>query len=380
MQYIKRELEKTLIKYLNIFPAVAIMGPRQSGKSTFLLHLLKDDYKYVTFDDYRMLNLFYDDPEKFMQIYSNKVIFDEVQKVPELFNYLKIAIDNDRNNYGKFILSGSSQFIFLDKIKESLAGRIGLLSLLPFQYREIPSKLRSESVYKGSYPELINQKFLYNEDWYASYIETYLNKDLKSISNIGDIRDFRRFIRLLAANTSQIFTMSIFSRELGVSVSTIKRWVAILEASYIIFLLPPYYKNFGKRIIKSPKLYFYDTGLVSFLTGIKTEELYDNGPMAGAIFENYIVSEIKKKILHDNKKTELFYFRTSNGVEIDLIIDCDENKEFIEIKKTSSFNPRMVKNIENFLSKQDKGFLLYQGIKMPYLPNIEIIPYNDYLN
>ena len=286
MIYQHRMLEEVLLNYLNIFPVIGLTGPRQSGKSTLLRHILPD-YQYVTFDDYRMINLFQQDPFRFLDLYPKHTIFDEVQKVPELFNYIKMAVDNNRMEKGQYILIGSSQFTLMKNISESLAGRIGLLSLLPFQCSEMPVALRLQSIFLGGYPELVQREFAYSNAWYDAYIETYIHKDVAQLGHVGDLRDFRRLLNLLAANTSQILNMSRFANDLGVDVKTIKRWVSILEASYIIFLLPPFYENFGKRIIKSPKVYFYDTGMVSFLTGIETLKMYEQGPMAGAIFENY---------------------------------------------------------------------------------------------
>lgn len=376
--YHHRVLEPKLAEYVKYFSAVGLTGPRQSGKSTLLLHQLKG-YQYVTFDDHRTVALYHDDPNKFMRIYSNKVIFDEVQKVPEIFNDIKIAIDEDRNVPGKFILTGSSQFNLIKNITESLAGRIGLLSLLPYQYAEMPANLRYQSIYQGAYPGLVNKKYVLAADWYSSYLDTYITKDVNDLANIGDKRDFRRLISLLAANTSQILNMSTYANDLGVDVKTIKRWISVLEASYIIFLLPPYFNNFGKRIIKSPKIYFYDTGLVSYLTGIQSEESFEQGPMYGSIFENYIVSDILKREVHNKSHAELFYYRTSNGEEIDLIIERQQTRELIEIKASETFTPRMVKEIEKFKGKNTTGHLLYRGKSLPYLPDINILNYQEYL-
>ena len=378
MKYIKREIEKTVLRYLQAFPVVGITGPRQSGKSTLLQHMFKN-YTYVTFDDHRNVGYLEEDPDGFMQQYSNRIIFDEVQNVPSLFNLIKLYVDRDRQNYGKFILTGSSQFSFLRQVSESLAGRIGLLSLLPFQYKEMPRKLLNQSIYKGSYPELVMRDYRDNDIWFASYFDTYLNKDVRVLSNIGDIRDFQRFISLLATNVTQILDMSNYARDLGVSVPTIKRWVSVLEASYIIFLLPPFYKNYGKRIVKRPKIYFCDTGLVSHLVKISTKEQYENGPMAGSIFENHVVSEILKKELHQKSLAELFYLRTSHGVEVDLIIDRKQKKELIEIKKISTFKIKMADGIKQFLEPQDQGFLLYNGEDYSYKDNIKVINYTSYL-
>lgn len=377
MKYTKRIIEKALKQYIDFFSVVGITGPRQSGKSTLLLNTLKD-YEYITFDSYKNVELFYHDPERFIRIHHNKVIFDEVQKTPELFNYIKIAVDQDRDNPGKFVLTGSSQFSFIQKITESLAGRIGLLSLLPYQLIEIPKRSRKESIIKGCYPELVEKKYKLHEDWFSSYLETYLTRDVKTLSNISDIRDFQRLISLLAADTSQILNMSKYADNLGVDIKTIKRWLSILDASYIIFLVSPYYKNYGKRIVKSPKVYFYDTGLVSYLTGIDSYEHFQKGPMAGSLFENYVVSEIKKREKHYNTHSELFYYRTAHGVEIDLIIDHKSYKELIEIKHIETFKPKMLSALKQFLKKGDKGYLLYNGKDFSYDENIEVMNYKNY--
>ena len=378
-KYIKRELESILTEYLNYFSVVGLTGPRQSGKSTLLQHCLPD-YQYVTFDDYKIKELFYSDKDKFISIYNNKIIFDEVHHVPELFDLIKLTVDMDRGLKGRFVLTGSAQFKLMRNISESLAGRIGLLTLLPFSFKEVKNLELLEMEYKGCYPELVTSSYKYSDKWYSSYIETYLEKDIKLLSNIGDLRDFSRLISLLAARTSQQLNMSDLSKELGVSVSTIKRWVSILEATYIIFLLQPYFKNLGKRIVKTPKVYFYDTGLVSYLTGIETVKMYNNGPMAGPIFENYLISEIYKNIKHQDLNHNLYFFRTNHGEEIDLIVDKKKLRELIEIKKSMTFKSNMIKTVEKYIGDNEKGYLLYSGEKFPYLKNIEIINYKDYLS
>lgn len=378
MKYQSRVLEDTLRQYLNYFPVVGLTGPRQSGKSTLLQHTLPD-YQYVTFDDYRVINLFHHDPERFITLYGDNVIFDEVQKLPEVLNYIKIAVDKHRHQKGKFVLTGSCQFSLIKNSSESLAGRMGLLSLYPFQYSEIPPHLHEASLFRGGYPELVDRNYDFYNPWFSSYIETYIHKDIASIGHVGDMRDFRRLLQLLAASTSQQLNLTRFSNELGVDVKTIKRWVTLLEASYIIFLIPPFYKNYGKRLVKSPKVYFYDVGLVSYLTGIENQALFENGPMAGAIFENYIVSEILKKERHTNQTSELFYLRTSHGVEVDLIIDRKTSKDFIEIKHSSTFTPRMTASMSAFIEKGDRGFLLYRGEDFLYYDPICVLNYKGYL-
>jgi hypothetical protein len=375
--YLPRDSAKTLERYLSAFPAVGVTGPRQSGKSTLLQHALPN-YEYVTFDQQKNVSRFEDDPEGFLNNHSNRVIFDEVQYVPQLFNAVKVIIDQNRSDYGRFVLTGSSQFSFLRNISESLAGRIGLMSLLPLQYSEAPEALQQESIYQGSYPELVTRAYHAADLWHQSYLDTYLTKDVRLIAQIGDMRDFRRLIQLLAANTAQILDMSYYARQIGVSVTTIKRWVSILEASYIIFLLPPYHNNFGKRISKRAKLYFCDTGLVSHLTSITNYDLYDNGPMAGALFENYVVLEILKKLKHNGKLAELYYLRTQDKAEIDLIVDWGQHSDFIEIKKTASYKPKMAAQLKKYASDKDRKIVLYNG-KADQHGDIEILPYGDYL-
>ena len=377
--YIPRTAEKTLLKYLSAFPVVGLTGPRQSGKSTLLKELLKDEYKYVTFDSPTTVAEFRDDPERFMRINGDKVIFDEAQKAPEIFTYVKIAVDNDREKYGKFILSGSSQFTLMKKITESLAGRIGLLTLLPMQFSEIPLNLHEESIFKGGYPELVKRDYNFRNEWYQAYINTYLEKDLRSISDIGNIRDFFRLIKLLAARCSQMINFSELASELGVAVNTVKHWLSVLEASYIIFFLPPFFDNLGKRIVKSPKLYFYDTGLVSFLTGIDTEGQFENSLLTGPLFENYIVSEVKKIIEHKKLFFNLYYYRTAAGVEIDLIVDKNQSQEWIEIKTSETFQTKFINSIERTKSPEEIGKLVYRGLTKAGADGIGILNYKDFL-
>ena len=378
--YIHRKIEEKVELFLELFPVVGITGPRQSGKSTMLKNILKDSFRYITFDDFRNVNLFYDDPEKFISIYNKYVVFDEIQKVPELFHYLKRVVDEERDINGRFIITGSAQFSMMTSITESLAGRIGLLTLLPFHFKEIIKTEFHPSEFRGCYPEVVIKKYRNTEYWYNSYLETYIEKDARTISNIGNLTDFRRLIKMLAANCSQILNFSGLANALGISVNTVKRWVSVLEASYIIFLLPPYFKNYNKRIIKSKKIYFYDIGLVSALTGIQNEAMYENGPLAGPIFENYIVAEIKKKLLHSANYSEMYFYRTSNHVEVDLLIEDGLNLKMVEIKNSKTFRPKMVKPMESILRKNDTGYLLYQGEEFPYTKEIKILPYQKFFN
>ena len=379
MKYISRTIEPVIKTYLSSFPVVGITGPRQSGKSTMLQHILPKKYRYVTFDDFHITQEYHADPSAFMAKYNDAVVFDEVQIVPDIFRHIKLAVDKDRQRYGKFILTGSSQFAFMKYVSESLAGRIGLLSLLPFQYPELPQSKRKSSLVFGGYPELVMRNYSESKGWYSSYLETYLSRDVRSLSNIGDIREFRQCIALLADRVGQIVSYSDLSRDIGVSVPTIKQWISVLEASYIIFLVRPYFKNYGKRIIKSPKVFFYDMGLVSYLLGIENPKMFEQHPHYGNLFENYVIAEIAKKEIHRNTHSELFYYRTNHGVEIDLLIDRRSSVEYVEVKSANKFQPDMIRGISTLLKGKEKASVLYQGKSFSYSPNIEVKHFGDYL-
>lgn len=378
MKYIKRNIESTIIKYLKIFPAVGLTGPRQSGKSTMLLNLLSSKYEYVTLDDIGIRDFFYRDPEGFMKRYSGKTIFDEVQYVPELFNYIKMRIDKNRDKKGQYILTGSSNFTFLKSVSESLAGRIGLLTLLPFEYSELPDNFRNTSIYKGSYPELIKLRYKNINHWYSSYVNTYLEKDVRSLSNIGDLRDFLSFLKLISSRTSQILILTEISKEIGVAVSTIKKWVSILEASYIIFLLKPYYKNIGKRLVKSPKLYFYDTGLSVYLSGLSDTNI-NKTQFKGIFFENYIVSELYKKNEHLKLNSDFYFLRTSNGTEIDLIKSLKGKNVYYEIKSSATMRQEFIDTIRKIVPDKEKGYVIYQGKDYELNKSLSFINYRNIL-
>ena len=359
---------------------MGIAGPRQSGKSTMLKHLLAKKYRYVTFDDVRMRNLFQDDPEAFMIQNNDHVIIDEVQKAPDIMDYIKREVDADRSRYGKFVLTGSSQFLMMKQISESLAGRIGILSLLPFEYSEAPARSHGVIAWRGSYPELVMRDYDYAEEWYDAYIDTYLTKDVRDFANILDIREFRRFVQMLAGSTSQLLNLSRYATELGVAVSTIRRWIGLLEQSFIIFLLQPYHRNTGKRMVKSPKVYFIDTGLVCSLTGIRTEEMFRKGPMCGAIFENYVISEMRKKYSHVGKRVDFSFYRTSHGQEVDIIVEADNKRFCAEIKSSSTFKPGMFDAIRRLPPDLSEiAYLIYQGESLQSAPERQVVNYADFL-
>jgi len=377
--YLPRALESTLARHLSHFSVVGVAGPRQSGKSTMLLQTLGKKYEYLTFDDFSTLQIFQEDPERFLRLHPGPVIFDEIHRVPDLFVRLKLLIDKDRRRKGRFVLTGSSQFALMKQVSESLAGRIGLLTLLPFQHSETPAASRQEAIWKGTYPELIVEKYAHREDWYSSYLETYLTRDVRDMGGVGDLRDFRRCLVLLAGRTGQLLNISEVARDLGVAVNTVKRWISVMEASFIVYLLKPFYANIGKRLVKSPKLYFVDPGLVSFLTGIHTEKMFEGGPLAGALFENYVVSEVLKCETHKGNRPELSFIRTSNGVEVDLVVDRGSSREFIEVKNTETFRPDFLKGLRLLKGKADTGLLVYRGKSLDYDEGLRVVNFSEYL-
>lgn len=347
MQYITRKIESSILHAVKTFPGIVITGPRQSGKTTLLKHLLPD-YRYITFDDPLSRERARSDPNFFLNSLGEKAIIDEIQHVPEILSYIKIKIDEKREVKGRFVFTGSQQFHLMKNIGDTLAGRIAVFDLLPFSVTELESSIQAvnaktnflSALKRGSYPELVLDMHIDAGTWFRSYFQTYLERDIRGLYNIGSLRDFQQFVRLLAARCSEVLNLSSYSRDLGISIPTIKTWLSILEASRIIFLLPPWYNNQGKRITKSPKLYFLDTGFAAYLSGVAADDSFLDRPLAGNLFENYIIQETVKSFLHQGKQPPIYFFRTNNQLEIDIIIE--KSAEYIipvEIKLTQT--PRL---------------------------------------
>lgn len=358
MKYIHRELEKILFEALDTFPCVAISGPRQSGKSTLLQNVLPK-HKYVTLDDPLQRQLSQADPLLFLSQLGEPAIIDEIQYSPQLLSYIKVLVDQDREKSGRFVFTGSQSFQLIKNLGDSLAGRIALFNLPPFSILEAGDALETQEIYvarslRGSYPELILHPKTKSSLWYSSYLQTYLERDIRSLYNIGNLRLFQQFLQLLAGRCSQLLNYSTFASDLGVSVATIKSWLSILEASQIIYLLPPYYVNLGKRITKSPKVYFLDNGLVCYLTGTHYADQLIQGSQAGALFENFCVQEVVKIFYSRGMIPPLYYLRTHNDIEVDLLVDFGTSIFPVEIKlnKTPSIQMGVqINKIRNIFSQ-----------------------------
>ena len=363
---IPRILAKKIKQLARKFPAIAITGPRQSGK-TVLVQNLFPKKPYVLFEDPDIREFATNDPRGFLQKYPNGAIFDEAQRVPELFSYLQGIIDK-KSKAGMFILTGSQQFLLLEKITQTLAGRIAIVNLLPFSLEEIKStpfepKSLEDILFKGMYPRLYDKK-LKPLDLYPQYVQTYIERDVRSIKNIGDLTTFQKFIKLCAGRTGQLLNLSSLANDCGITHNTAKSWISILEASFIVYLLCPHHANFNKRLIKSPKLYFYDTGLVCYLLGIENKKQIETHPLRGNIFETFIMSELIKFRFNLGLRSNFYFWQDKTGNEIDCIYDKSGSLIPIEIKSTKTIASNLFKNLHywNKISKsKTKSFLIYGG-------------------
>ncbi len=351
MKYLPRRLSKPLHQALESFPAVLVTGPRQSGKTTLLRHELGGAAAYVTFDDPLERDVARSDPEGFLDRFeAERVILDEVQYVPELFQYLKIRIDRERDRRGRWVLTGSQHFGLMAQVTESLAGRVAVLELLPLGIDELPEPERSDAgraIWLGGYPEprLTPEA---RDLWMSSYVRTYVERDVRQLHNVQDLRAFETFVSLTAARHGQELNMAGLSRDAGISEPTVKTWLSALQAAYLIWLLPPYFENFGKRAVKSPKLYYLDPGLACTLTRQPGPEAALAGAMGGALFEGLVVSEAIKVLAHTGRRPELYYWRSHDGLEVDLLVPVGDRLLPVEIKATATPTARHARPLDRF--------------------------------
>ncbi|MCH9633375.1 MAG: hypothetical protein S4CHLAM7_01000 [Chlamydiae bacterium] len=381
----KRHLQKKILKYSKEYPLLALVGPRQSGKTT-LSKALFPKYKYVSFENIDVRNSAFEDPRGFLEDLGPKAILDEVQRVPDLFSYLQEIVDVNPEP-GQYILTGSSHFLLIEKISQSLAGRIVTFKLYPLTFSELNNyseDLNFESIYlkiyekrkvisqqklyeilwKGFYPRIYDRK-LDSYKWYENYLFTYVERDVRSLLNVRNLKLFEQFLLLLASNSAQLINYTTFSNALGISIPTVKEWISLLETSGIIFILPPYFKNYSKRIIKTPKVYFVDTGLLCTLLRIRNVEQLKVHPQLGHIFETFIISECFKRFYNLGETPPLYFWRDQSQSEIDLIINYGSSSLPIEIKSSQTFNSNFKKNILSWMSlkdnQNDHGRIIYSG-------------------
>ena len=362
-----RLAEKLLKQYSRQFRSLAVVGPRQSGKTTLVKKVFPSK-PYISLEDPDERLFATADPRAFLNRFKNGAILDEAQKAPELFNYMQGIIDKVTKD-GFFILTGSNNFLMQQSVSQSLAGRIGYIDLLPLSYREILQFDNrdfsvNELIWRGCYPEIFD-KDRKPDAWYPAYIRTYIERDVKQISNIGNTIIFNRFLQLCAGRTGQQLNVSALSNECGVDVKTVQAWLSILQSSYIIYLLPPYHKAYNKRVVKTPKLYFLDTGLACSLLGIRQQNEIVNSHFRGALFENFILTEILKQKYNTGSSANLYYWKENNGLEIDILIDAGKKIIPVEIKIAETYSDAYIKNIRhwNKIAGNRGGYLLYNGEK-----------------
>ena len=372
MKYKNRTLKDIILKVSKNFKIVLITGMRQVGKTTIFKQICENNRKYVTLDNPKDLLMAKEEPEFFISTYKSPILIDEVQYAPELFPYLKMIADSS-DKYGQIWMTGSQQFSLMKGVSESLAGRVVILNLLGFSIYEregkgelqkafLPSKkppsiINKKSlqktfdiIWQGSYPEIISKDADMWANFYASYVKTYIERDVRQITNVGNETDFMKFLSVVAARTGQELNIADIARNVDIAPNTARAWLSILETSGIVYLLKPYFKNVTKRLIKKPKLYFMDTGLCAYLTSWNSSEALEKGAMNGAFFETFVITEIIKSYHHNGKFPSLYYYRDNMQTEIDLLIEQNGKFYPIEIKKTSNPNKSGVATFDKFAS------------------------------
>jgi len=375
----KRHLEEHIKNLVNHYRCITLVGPRQSGKTT-LSKKLFPDYEYFSFESPDTQDMFEYDPRGFFQGIKGCAIFDEVQKVPKLLSYLQEILD-DKADVRKFILTGSNNLKLSHNVSQTLAGRTRILQVLPLQRSELPATKQKitldESIFYGSYPRIYDEG-LDPTQWLGDYFQTYVEKDIRDTINITNLRSFNNFIRLLAGRVGQVMSYNSLGGDAGVTQPTVKSWVSALEATYICFTLTPHFKNFNKRITKSPKVYFYDTGLLCYLLRIKNIEQLKVHPLRGSIFENWVIVEYIKNYYNEGEEAPVYYWRDQHGHEVDLVIDEGEYLDLIEIKSGTTFQKEFFKNINwlNKLQNRAVATCIYGGSKVLNLGDKKVVPWD----
>lgn len=348
---IPRMLSEKLTELAKGFPVICLTGPRQSGKTTLVRSVFKD-YPYVSLENIDTMTAAKEDPRRFLTPHQNSgLIIDEAQRVPELFSYLQGVVDSS-GQMGRYILTGSQNFLLLEKITQSLAGRAGILHLMPFSAAEVEragllAPSLDEVLYKGMYPPLFDRQ-VSPADFYPSYIETYLERDVRAMKNIGDLALFRKFVLLCAGRAGQLLNLTSLGNEVGVDHKTIRAWLSVLEASFIVFQLRPYHRNWNKRVVKQPKLFFYDTGLLCSLLGLRKAADLATHHLRGSVYENYVIAEHIKQQYHSGIRPAAYFWRDQSGHEVDLIIEAGPDIKAVEVKSSETANPELFDGLRWF--------------------------------
>lgn len=379
--YIHRAMSEAINEASQYFPVITLTGPRQSGKSTLLRHLFPS-LPYMSMENPDIRSEAKIDPKGFLATFTNGVIIDEVQHVPDLLSYIQGIVDESPGR--KFYLTGSSQFSLLKNVTQSLAGRTAVFELLPLSLDEIARLKKDDSIdrllYNGFYPAIWSGKNLPHL-LYPNYIKTYLERDVRDLLAIKDLDLFQRFIRLCAARIGSVFVASELSNELGVAVNTITSWLSVLQASYIIYMLPPFFSNTRKRLTKSPKIYFTDSGVAAYLLDIDSPQVMNRDKMRGHLFENMVIMNFLKDRFNKGVNGGLYFYRDSNGNEVDLLVKSGSQYCCYEIKSSATFHADFAKGLKNFEKNYPdlvkEKTVIYTGSKMPDFEGIQLINFND---
>lgn len=379
---IPREAESTLRRLAEGYAVVTITGPRQSGKTT-LARAVFARHAYVSLENPEQREFAESDPRGFLDKYSGGAVIDEAQRCPALFAWLQGVVDEKRHA-GRFILTGSQQFGLLSGITQSLAGRVALLSLLPFTSGELQAVDRlpavlDDALFTGSYPPIFDRG-LDPSVWYGNYVQTYLERDVRQLINVRDLTQFQRFLRLCAGRTGQLLNLSALGDEAGISHNTAREWISVLEASYIVHRLPPHYRNFNKRLVKTPKLYFLDTGLAAWLLSIETPGQLSTHPLRGALFETWVVAELLKKRLNSGRPSNLSFWRDRAGHEVDVLIETGGEVVPLEIKSGATITRDALRGLEQWRQisgRAGHACLVYGGGETQTRSDVQIVSWRE---